>query len=540
MIRIKIILIFIILLCSISYGIDVEMRGLWVVRDILDTEESIKNIVDYAYKNNFNTIFVQVRGAGDAYYFSDTEPRAKILKETPEDFDPLFLITDYAKDKNISVHAWLNTMYAFPGKGYEIDYDHILFKNYDWFTSARDIPDPWFVERNELIKRDSEGLYLSPFKDGVKEYLGEVVMELVDNYDIDGIHLDFIRYPNIRFGYDYEAREEFEELYGIDPLQLAYHNVNEKIPSRMSEIWMDVLTLLWYEYRANYITGVVSYINDVINETDHTVELSTAVWFPQSFAYRYVGQDWVTWLENNYVDIVIPMAYWSDIEDFDEKIKPLIEKGYRIGVGLGAWEKGYEVIKEEIDYLRGIEAPGFVLFSYNDISQKPEDWENLKKHLLKDYALRPIMKEPSTWLLNLNSAYYFNANTIDEGFYHKNGKTPQNQIIEDLISLGEKHNDEKKQIETNHFIDILSKLERRAKYLRGIPENEMDYILHSCSYITYHLYPKINIDEEDIINRLKNNVILENSNKYSLSEKIGIIEEAILNERIEHYIKSEF
>jgi len=73
-----------------------EVRALWVVRTTLTSPEKIQRMVESAASNGFNTLIVQVRGRGDAYYRSRWEPRAAELKDQPADFDPLATTIDAA------------------------------------------------------------------------------------------------------------------------------------------------------------------------------------------------------------------------------------------------------------------------------------------------------------------------------------------------------------------------------------------------------------------------------------------------------------
>ena len=66
-----------------------EVRALWVVRTTLTSPEKIGQLVSAAADNGFNTLIVQIRGRGDAYYNSRVEPRAIDLKDQPPSFDPL-------------------------------------------------------------------------------------------------------------------------------------------------------------------------------------------------------------------------------------------------------------------------------------------------------------------------------------------------------------------------------------------------------------------------------------------------------------------
>ena len=86
-----------------------EVRALWVVRTTLTSPEKIATMVKAAKENGFNTLIVQVRGRGDAYYKSRKEPRAVELKDQPTDFDPLAVTIAAAKQEGLSVHAWINT-----------------------------------------------------------------------------------------------------------------------------------------------------------------------------------------------------------------------------------------------------------------------------------------------------------------------------------------------------------------------------------------------------------------------------------------------
>jgi len=87
-----------------------EVRALWVVRTTLTSPEKIHAMVERAHANSFNTLIVQVRGRGDAYYRSQWEPRAAAsLKDQLQSFDPLALTVAEAKRKGLKVHAWINT-----------------------------------------------------------------------------------------------------------------------------------------------------------------------------------------------------------------------------------------------------------------------------------------------------------------------------------------------------------------------------------------------------------------------------------------------
>ena len=86
-----------------------NVRALWIVRDHIVTKEKIDEILSFANSNNFNHLFVQIRGRGDAYYSSKIVPRSHLLANT--NFDPLAYILKEATNYNINIHAWLNIYY---------------------------------------------------------------------------------------------------------------------------------------------------------------------------------------------------------------------------------------------------------------------------------------------------------------------------------------------------------------------------------------------------------------------------------------------
>src|SRR4051812_20359394 len=86
----------------------VETRALWVLRSSLATPASIAALVRTAKGQGFNTLLVQVRGRGDAYYAGGLEPRAAELARQPAAFDPLATLLADAHGANIRVHAWVS------------------------------------------------------------------------------------------------------------------------------------------------------------------------------------------------------------------------------------------------------------------------------------------------------------------------------------------------------------------------------------------------------------------------------------------------
>ena len=85
-----------------------EVRGLWVLRSSLSSPQSVASLIRTASASGFNTLFVQVRGRGDAYYRGGIEPRAVELSTPARSFDPLRDVIAAAHAAGLRVHAWVN------------------------------------------------------------------------------------------------------------------------------------------------------------------------------------------------------------------------------------------------------------------------------------------------------------------------------------------------------------------------------------------------------------------------------------------------
>jgi len=150
-----------------------EVRALWVVRTTLTSPEKIRALVDSAADNGFNTLIVQIRGRGDAYYNSKVEPRAVELKDQPPTFDPLALTLSEAHKRGLKVHGWLNTnllanLDALPG-----DPRHVYNKHPEWLAVPKPVAaglyrmsprDPAYRETSEL---NPDGAYLERIRRAV-------------------------------------------------------------------------------------------------------------------------------------------------------------------------------------------------------------------------------------------------------------------------------------------------------------------------------------------------------------------------------------
>ena len=178
---------------SLALGQSAPVQGIWVVRHSITSPQKVREVVNFARQNGYTDLFVQVRGRGDAYYNSKLVPRSNLLPKSG--YDPLSDIISLAHSQGIRVHAWVNMYLSWSAKQLPKDPKHLINLHPDWVeVNGRGKSDMEFIPQNGLNGR--EGVYLSPLNDDVNQHLLQVITEIVSHYDVDGIHMDYIRFQD--------------------------------------------------------------------------------------------------------------------------------------------------------------------------------------------------------------------------------------------------------------------------------------------------------------------------------------------------------
>ena len=350
-----------------------EKRLLWVVRDAMSSTESIDELIEFADENKFNHLLVQVRGRGDALYESNLVPRSIRLKDA--DFDPLEYIISKAKPLDINIHAWLNMYYLWSASSMPNQQNHLLYTNPDWLDndSQKNVNVEQVLIDIKNKSYNDEGLFLAPTHPEVSRYLIDVVEEVVQNYNIDGIHLDYVRFYN--------------ENYGLNPVGLSFYKKyrgESNVPFLSTQIIQDPI---WGSFRRNSVTKLVKGISNVIKANRDNCILSAAV-KPNLYSARNdFGQEWDVWLLAGYLDWVIPMNYLPELDIFSTNINVMednLPKKHRskIIMGLATYNQDPNQVNEKIQFTKDSGFNGICLFSYNVFRDTTGYFDRIKKHLV--------------------------------------------------------------------------------------------------------------------------------------------------------------
>ena len=179
-------------------------------------------MVKSAASAKINTLLVQVRGRGDAYFNDGLEPRAGALAGQAESFDPLGSVLKLAHAQGIRVHAWVNVSLVSSAVDLPASRAHVIYRHPDWLMvpkslarelSLLDSSSQIYLEKltrwTRLQAAEIEGLYASPIPEESVDSTVAIITDLVTRYPVDGVHLDYVRYPNDDFDYSRAALELF-------------------------------------------------------------------------------------------------------------------------------------------------------------------------------------------------------------------------------------------------------------------------------------------------------------------------------------------
>jgi uncharacterized lipoprotein YddW (UPF0748 family) len=363
-----------------------EVRALWVVRTTLTSPEKIHTMVQAAADNGFNTIIVQVRGRGDAYYRSSREPRASELQEQPLTFDPLAVTLAEAKRRGLKVHAWINTSLLANLDALPTDPAHVYNRHPEWLAVPRAVAaelynlsarDPLYKKRivdwSKANRGELEGVYTGPANPQVRDHIYKIWMDILAKYEVDGLHFDYVRLASPDFDYSRTSLETFRTW--LQPKLSAVQRRELKGTLQRNPLAAaDGYPQQFGDFQREQITAMVERIYRAVKKRKPGVTVSAAVFANDENAFTRRFQDWRRWLSMGILDVACPMAYSTDTTVFQKQIEIATRNAHAVGrqvwAGIGAYRIPVESTVEKINVARELGADGIILFSY-DFTARP-------------------------------------------------------------------------------------------------------------------------------------------------------------------------
>ncbi len=311
-----------------------QTRALWVSRWEYSSEEDINLIVANAAALHFNVILFQVRGNGTVAYPSRIEPWSEELEGSDPGWDPLQCAIEQAHAKKIELHAWVNVYPGWRGEEPPTNPSQLYLAHPNWFME-----DEFGIPQ----KLTPQYVWLSPTHPQVSDYLLNICSEIYTNYKIDGLHLDYVRYPAASYSYDLPSVKVFKLKYGSAPAEKPTE---------------------WSEWRRNAITNFVAKLYKSLKFHDPKLVLSASVVADYWNGYNIFMQDSHGWLASGIIDVIYPMIYTDDDTLFANQLLQHNLNNHGRHVYPGIHTANGRNLRFQIQLTDELDCSGLAIFSY--------------------------------------------------------------------------------------------------------------------------------------------------------------------------------
>lgn len=307
-----------------------------------------------------NSVFVQVRPSADAIYPSAFVPWSKYLtgkQGQDPGYDPLAFMVEETHKQGMQFHAWFNPFRANPdAKTDQLAPNHVAKLHPDWIVNAKN------------------KLYINPGIPAARQQIIAEIMEVVNNYEVDGVHLDDYFYPSD----------------GVFPDDATFQANNSAQFATKAE------------WRRDNINQFVKQLGESIDASKPTVQFGISpfgVWRNKSIdstgsdtkagvtAYDHMHADVRTWIQQGWIDYVTPQIYWSlsftpaqydklvtwwanEVKNTNVKLY-IGHSPYKLGTKEAGWQSAQEIINQLQYNTQFPEVQGDVFFSAKDLRKNP-------------------------------------------------------------------------------------------------------------------------------------------------------------------------
>jgi len=344
---------------------DLETRCLWIVRGSMYTKSTIDSALVYAYQSNYDIVFVQVRGRGYAFYDSEIVPKHPKIDS---DFDPLDYTITLGNALGIEVHAWMNSYILWSSKYDPEDSQHIYHTHKEWTEANIHGKLDSNIKLSEPQSPQWEGIYLSPIHPEVNPYLLAVFSEVISKYNVDGIHLDYIRFQDEMYGYNKSGMDVFEGIYDINPRDIIRGIISTRFG--WDQEFVDSMNIAWKQFRQDAVSELVNDTYGSIQQSGKKITLSAAVKPNIVEARNRWNQDWGCWIKDGYIDFVVPMNYFKEIRNFNNSVQIMksnlhVNDMNRVIMGVATHNQDAQSVADKILLSRLNGFKGVSVFSYD-------------------------------------------------------------------------------------------------------------------------------------------------------------------------------
>lgn len=217
-----------------------------------------------------------------------------------------------------------------------------------------------------------EGLYTSPLHPAAQDHTAAVIAEIASKYAIDGVHLDYVRFPNEDFDFSPSAIDQFKKaiLPNLTERERKDAAARETVDPAA---YPNLFPTRWNDFRRERLTELVIKIRSAVKSARPGVVVSAAVVPDAQTAFDSRMQDWRGWAEQSLIDVLCPMAYTTDADTFRKQIATVREyAGSRpVWAGVGAYQLSPAQTLAHIATAGKLGVAGVILFSYDALAAPP-------------------------------------------------------------------------------------------------------------------------------------------------------------------------
>ena len=331
----------------------VENRAVWYA-PTEKSEADVKKTIELIKSLNINALYIETWRSGQTNYKTNLD---MVLHEsTYKGFDVLEAFVRLGHENGIEIHAWVHDFFV--GTDYHKGVKgHVLNVHPEWALKTRS---------GSVLNPTEYGnfMFLNPYKRECRDLVLAVYREILENYDVDGLHLDYIRFPEPNstdedWGYNDDIIAAFQAEYNttIDPRQIKSGH----------SMWN-----AWCKFRENIITSFVGEVYDLVQEVNPDIWLSAAIYPNMKTTPKTIFQNFVPWVENGWMDEIFAMAYASSADtviDISSNFLNAIKGKCFYSAGIGAFAKYDDIAYlEQIEQLRNTKAVGSNIFSLASVN----------------------------------------------------------------------------------------------------------------------------------------------------------------------------
>ena len=338
-----------------------EIRAIWLDRGTIvraKSEQDLAKVFDQLAAMGFNTVFFETVNASYPIYPSRVAPEQNPLTKG---WDPLAAAVKLAHERGMELHAWvwifgaanrrhnaiLNQPADYPGP--------VIAAHPDWAM---------FDRVGRLFAEETNKGFLDPANPEVRTYLTNLLEEIATRYQVDGIQLDYIRYPfqdpnaNQTFGYGRAGRQQFQALTGVDPVKVSMSDRN---------LWQK-----WTDFRIQQVDSFVASVAQRLKAQRPNLILSAAVFpMPRPERLQRLQQNWEDWALRGNIDLMVPMTYALDTKGLQKLAQPVLTQSTLgsalILPGIRLLNLPNPVAVDQIQLLRDLPTGGYALFAVENL-----------------------------------------------------------------------------------------------------------------------------------------------------------------------------